>query len=106
MPVALEIAIAGTGRMGEAVEQSTRERGHKIVERFNQSNPVRARALGCNPDVVIDFTEPRVAISNLVHYCTTNTPVVMGTTGWYDRLSEVYDLVKRHSATVFYSSNY
>ena len=106
MPDTLQIAIAGTGRMGKAVEQSALLRGHKIIERFNRENPVTISALGCKPDVVIDFTQPQVAIPNITCYCTTNTSAVIGTTGWYDRLPDVSDLVKQHRATVFYSSNY
>ncbi len=106
MPSSLRIAIAGTGRMGQAVEELSLLRGHKIVRRFNQANPVSESALECNPDVVIDFTQPKVAVSHITSYCATHVPVVIGTTGWYDRISEVRSLVKSCNGAVLYSSNF
>ncbi|MCY4159320.1 MAG: 4-hydroxy-tetrahydrodipicolinate reductase [Bacteroidetes bacterium] len=106
MPTALKIAIAGTGRMGKAVEESALAQGHKIIERFNRNNPVTESALRCSPDVVIDFTQPEAAIPNFTHYCTTKTPAVMGTTGWYDQLPDVHDLINRCNGAVLYSSNF
>ncbi len=106
MSVSLRIALAGTGRMGEAIEASARSRGHVIIERFNRKNPVTEEALGCNPDVVIDFTQPEVVLSHVTKYCTTNTVAVIGTTGWDNEIEEVQNLVRFHEATVLYSSNY
>lgn len=106
MSVSLRIALAGTGRMGEAVEACARSRGHAIIERFNRKNPVTEVALGCNPDVVIDFTQPEVVLSHINRYCETNTAAVIGTTGWDDKIERVQNLVSSHEATVLYSSNY
>ncbi len=106
MSVSLRIAVAGTGRMGEAVEACARSHGHAIIERFNRKNPVTEVALGCNPDVVIDFTQPEVVLSHINRYCKTNTAAVIGTTGWGDKIEDVRNLVSSHEATMLYSSNY
>ncbi len=106
MSSSLRIAVAGTGRMGQAVEEQARLRGHKIAMRFNQANPVSEAALGGTPDVVIDFTQPKVAVSNITNYCATQVPAVIGTTGWYDQISEVHSLVESSHGAVLYSSNF
>lgn len=106
MSTALRIAVAGTGRMGKAVEACAVERGHRIIERFDEATPVTAEALTCVPDVVIDFTLPHVAISHMTHYCTTRTPAVIGTTGWYEHMDQVRQLVASYEATILYSPNY
>ncbi len=106
MSVSLRIAVAGTGRMGEAIEACAHSRGHIIIERFNRKNPVTEAALGCNPDVVIDFTQPEIVLSHITKYCKTNTAAVIGTTGWDNEIEEVQNLVCSHEATMLYSSNY
>ncbi len=92
--------------MGKAVEKYALSRGHRIIQRFHEADPVTASALECAPDVAIDFTQPQAAIPNIARYCEAGIPAVIGTTGWYDRLSDVHGLVRHHKATIFYSSNY
>lgn len=106
MSISLRIAIAGTGRMGEAVEACAHARGHDIIARFNRKNPVTEAALERNPDVVIDFTQPEVALSHITKYCRTKTAAVIGTTGWEGKMEEVQHLIHAHQATMIYSSNY
>lgn len=106
MPDSLRIAVAGVGRMGQVVQECALSRGHTIVARFDQSNPVTGDSLGCSPDVIIDFTQPNIAISHITRYCIAGIPAVIGTTGWYDRLSEVEELVRSHQSGVLYSPNY
>ncbi len=106
MIVPLRIAIAGTGKMGEAVEQSAKQRGHLIVEKFNSRRPVLDASFKSNPDVVIDFTRPDLAITHMTYYCKTKTPAVIGTTGWYDHLIEMQDLFRSHQSVAIYGSNF
>ena len=103
----LQIAIAGTGRMGKAVESMAKKRGHSIVDRFNRRNPVTPEILNAsNPDVIIDFTRPQVAVTHMRHYCVSNTDAVIGTTGWYDQLDEVMNVFKSTSNGLVYGSNF
>ncbi len=106
MSVSLQIAVAGTGRMGKAVIASSTSRGHEISQYFNRDNPVTEEALKRKPDVVIDFTRPEIAVQNIKYYCRANVPAVVGTTGWYDKVIDVRRLVNQHNATVLYSPNY
>ena len=106
MSVSLQIAIAGTGRMGSAVAASAVSRGHEISHYFNRETPVTKAALYRKPDVVIDFTQPAIAVQNIASYCRANVPAVIGTTGWYDQVADVRRLVNEHNATVLYSPNF
>ena len=106
MSDSLQVAIAGTGRMGRAVEESAHLRGHQISARFDRANPVTMEGLTEDLDVVIDFTEPEVAVSHITHYCRANIPAVIGTTGWYNRFDEVQRFVISHQSAILYSSNY
>ncbi|MXW84221.1 MAG: 4-hydroxy-tetrahydrodipicolinate reductase [Rhodothermaceae bacterium] len=106
MSVSLQIAIAGTGRMGSAVAASAVSRGHEISQYFNRENPVTEAALYRKPDVVIDFTQPAITVQNIASYCRANVPAVVGTTGWYDEVADVRRLVNKHNAAVLYSPNF
>ncbi|MCY4001084.1 MAG: 4-hydroxy-tetrahydrodipicolinate reductase [Bacteroidetes bacterium] len=103
----LHIAIAGTGRMGKAVEATAKKRGHSIVGRFNRLNPVTLKTLNAsNPDVIIDFTGPQVAVTHMRLYSMSNTSAVIGTTGWYDHLKEVMNVFNANSSGLVYGSNF
>ena len=106
MSVSLQIAIAGTGRMGSAVAASAASRGHEISQYFNRENPVTEAAFYRKPDVVIDFTQPASTVQNIASYCRANVPAVVGTTGWYDKVADVRRLVNEHNAAVLYSPNF
>jgi 4-hydroxy-tetrahydrodipicolinate reductase len=102
------LALVGTGQMGQAVATAAADGPHDIGARFHSDRPF----LDADPealdgvDVAIDFSLPRLAVPHLRRYCEASLPVVMGTTGWYDRLEEVQALVRRHDASVLYAPNF
>lgn len=103
----MKIALAGTGKTGQAIARLAMENGHDIVARFNSAAPIlenRVQLAGC--DTVIDFSEPRLAISHIKHYCDVGINVVMGTTGWYDQVSQVADLVSAAGIGLVYAPNF
>lgn len=104
----MRLALVGTGQMGTAVETIAEERDHEIVARFNSENPLPDSDE--NPisqaDAVIDFSLPKLAVSQIRRYCRWSVPAVIGTTGWYDRLDDVRDAVDRHEASVLYAPNF
>jgi 4-hydroxy-tetrahydrodipicolinate reductase len=56
--------------------------------------------------VVIDFSQPEVAIENINRCFTIGIPIVTGTTGWYLQLSEVVESCKVSNGTLFYAPNF
>jgi 4-hydroxy-tetrahydrodipicolinate reductase len=104
----MQIALVGTGQMGEAVETVAREEGHVIEARFHserpfgEADPSAVRAA----DVAIDFSLPSLALSHIRQYCTWGLPAVIGTTGWYDDLETVEALVAEHEASLLYAPNF
>ncbi len=92
----MNIAMVGYGKMGKIIVQRGIEKGHAfpvIIDPQDNSSEVTHTALtvkslaGCH--VVIDFSHPSVALDNLRVYAKAGAKVVMGTTGWYDKMSEV-----------------
>jgi 4-hydroxy-tetrahydrodipicolinate reductase len=94
--------------MGEAVDDVAPQRGHDVTARFDSSRPFT----GASPDnlwdvdVAIDFSLPSVALSHIRRYCEWEQPAVIGTTGWYDHLDEVQELVDDQEASLLYAPNF
>lgn len=100
--MALNIALLGYGKMGQAVEAEATARGHRIVARIRSSDPWEFG----NADVVIEFTQPNSAVGNLQRLAATNTPVVCGTTGWFQALPAVDESFTKASNRLVYASNF
>ncbi len=99
----MRIALYGSGRMGKAIEAVALERGHTIglsVDSKNAGSP----PTGC--DVAIEFSRPEHAVANMRLCLANSVPVVVGTTGWYDRLNEVRGLVDEHQGALLWASNF
>ena len=44
---------------------------------------------GCNEVTAIDFSTPSSVLDNIEQAWKRNIPIVVGTTGWYDRMDEI-----------------
>ncbi|MEZ4773661.1 MAG: 4-hydroxy-tetrahydrodipicolinate reductase [Bacteroidia bacterium] len=103
----LRIALIGYGKMGKAVEQEALARGHVISLIVDMDNQQSISAISpANTDVVIEFTQPDSFSGNLKQVMLSGVPMVSGTTGWYDQLASVTELVKSSGGGLMYSSNF
>ncbi len=105
----MNIALVGTGRMGQAVEALAAAQGHTVVARFNARHPLTASgsvSVLQGADVVIDFSLPTVVLDHVKLYCQWNQAAVLGTTGWYDHLDTVRTWVNESEAAVLYAPNF
>ncbi len=87
------VALVGYGKMGRAVEELAAARGIEVAERFSRSRPLAAgpatrRALS-GVTVLIDFSVPEAVAGTARAAAELSLPLVIGTTGWQDRLDEV-----------------
>jgi 4-hydroxy-tetrahydrodipicolinate reductase len=57
-------------------------------------------------DVVIDFTTPEAAVQNMRAVLATGAKMVVGTTGWYDKLHDMRGLAERRQAGLLYGTNF
>jgi 4-hydroxy-tetrahydrodipicolinate reductase len=100
----MKIALLGYGRMGQEIENISVERDHNILHRFTIENlPDIDKLQEC--DVAIDFSIPDSAVANIKLCFQAGVPVVVGTTGWYDKLETVRQLCEKHNGTLLYASN-
>ncbi|MFA6064337.1 MAG: 4-hydroxy-tetrahydrodipicolinate reductase [archaeon] len=89
----MKIALIGYGKMGKAVEVVALARGHSIVKidpvvQDSDFKEINAQSLA-GVDVCIDFTAPAVIFENVKKVSSLGKNLVVGTTGWYDKMNEM-----------------
>lgn len=101
----LKLALVGYGRMGHAVEEIALEEGHEIVARLDEGDAIDATGLA-GADVAVDFTLPEAAVDNVRTISGAGVDVVVGTTGWYDRLDEARAAVEEAGTAMIWAPNF
>lgn len=105
----MRILVLGLGKTGKLVATIAAERGHSIHVLDAKEN---AGASALTPpfvagfDVVIDFTTPEAAVQNMRACLATGAKMVIGTTGWYDKLADMRALTERKHAALLYGINF
>src|SRR4030095_1639859 len=100
----MKLALIGYGKMGQMVEQAARRESIEVVAVLDPIAGSRGE-LG-DADVCIAFTEPGAAIDNIRTAAKARVSMVVGTTGWYDRLDEARALVEESGIGFVYGSNF
>jgi 4-hydroxy-tetrahydrodipicolinate reductase len=106
----LNLALLGYGKMGKAVAQLAPARGFEVRRILDiESNP---EGVGLTPsnfqgiDVCIDFTTPDAVLENIRQVADLGCNLVVGTTGWHNRFSEVRAIVDRTGIGMVYGANF
>ena len=101
----MKIALLGYGKMGREVEQIALERNHEILLKIDSQTEIDAKNLS-KAEVAIDFSMPSSATYNILKCFDVNVPVVVGTTGWSDKLEDIKQVCLEKDQTLFYASNF
>lgn len=103
----MKIVILGYGKMGHEVEQVALSRGHEVAYCIDTDEDWHKNIDGiADCDVVIEFSTPDTAISNIEKCFELNIPVVVGTTGWYAYLDAIRRRCENEGHTLFYAPNF
>lgn len=105
----MRVALLGLGRMGRAIRALAVERGIEVAAALDEADVLdadAARAALARADVVLEFTVPGAAVSNIELCLAAGRPVVVGTTGWYDRLDEIGARVLEGGGTLLWAANF
>lgn len=95
--------IHGYGKMGRAVEDALRVHGAVCAGIYDEERPLPDRLEG--GDVIIDFSHHSALERLLGVAVDSGVDVVIGTTGWNDRVAEYEQLVGKAIGAV-YASNF
>jgi 4-hydroxy-tetrahydrodipicolinate reductase len=103
------ILVLGKGKTGSMVAEVARERGHG-VRALDINENAHASALTApnlaGVDVVIDFTAPEAAAENMRAVLALGGRIVVGTTGWYDKLLDLKALAMQRGGGLLYGTNF
>jgi 4-hydroxy-tetrahydrodipicolinate reductase len=104
----MNIALLGYGNMGKEIDGLiAKSKEHRVVSISykNRSDGIDSKGL-MDADVAIDFTAPDIVMENMSTVISLVIPLVVGTTGWYDKMSEVKNLVSRNKGGLIYGQNF
>jgi 4-hydroxy-tetrahydrodipicolinate reductase len=105
----MKLLILGRGKTGSLVADVAHERRHQVQVLGGGDNP---NASALTPDflapfnAVIDFTTPAAAVGNIEACMRAQKSIVIGTTGWYEQLPCVRELVRAANTGLLYGSNF
>jgi len=106
----MNIALIGYGKMGKEVEALALSQGVFVVAKFDIDN--NRNGSGLTPealkgvDVCIDFSIPSEVLTNLRRVAECKKNLVIGTTGWHDRIEEARQIVDKEGIGLVYAANF
>lgn len=103
----MNIALFGYGKMGKEIEQIALQRNHTIVLKIDKENidKITPQQLK-QADVAIEFSTPDTVLENINKCFSTNLPIVVGTTGWYNKFDEIKNTCLKNNQSLFYATNF
>ncbi len=105
----MRILVLGHGKTGKLVAEVAAERGHSVHvldAKENQNAAALTAPFVAGFDAVIDFTTPEAVVQNMRACLFTGAKMVIGTTGWYDKLADMRSLAERRNAGLLYGTNF
>jgi len=106
----LTLALLGYGKMGKAIAQVAPEHGLNVrlvlTSESNRDGSGITRENFKGVDVCVDFTTPGAVVANLCRVAALGCNLVVGTTGWQDKLEEVRHVVESAGIGLVYGANF
>jgi 4-hydroxy-tetrahydrodipicolinate reductase len=105
----MNLLLLGRGKTGSVAAEVAAERKHRIAivgAKENASSAALTPAALHNIDAVIDFTAPHCVLSNIEACVKAGKNMVVGTTGWYQEIDRVRNLVEHHGTGFLYAANF
>jgi 4-hydroxy-tetrahydrodipicolinate reductase len=104
------LALVGYGKMGKMIDPLAGEYGLETALRLDEYN--NENGAGMTPenfqgiDIAIEFSTPSTVVDNITRLVGLGVPVVVGTTGWLERLDQVRKLVSDAGGGLVWSPNF
>ena len=106
---AMNLLLLGRGKMGTLVDEIARGRTH-TVRIVDIDENLHAAALTPEKlrdiDVVIDFTTPHAVMENIEGCTRCGKNLVVGTTGWYEEIPKIRQMVENAGTGFLFASNF
>jgi 4-hydroxy-tetrahydrodipicolinate reductase len=105
----MNLLILGNGKTGSLVAEVARQRRHQVrtIDLDENANAAALTPAFLAPfDVALDFTTPSAVIANAEACIRARKNIVVGTTGWYDQLPHLREMVLAANTGFLYGSNF
>ncbi|MBW2976378.1 4-hydroxy-tetrahydrodipicolinate reductase [Candidatus Woesearchaeota archaeon] len=106
----MNIAIIGYGKMGHEIEKAAKAKGISVKTIDPNEDSADYREINEESmkgiDVCVDFTHPDSVISNIEKISKFGKNIVVGTTGWYDKIGEVKKIIEDAKTGLIWSGNF
>jgi 4-hydroxy-tetrahydrodipicolinate reductase len=106
----MRIAIIGYGKMGRMVEQLALREGWEVGPKLdvgdNREGSGITRATMSGVDVAVEFSQPDGVIANIEAGARAGVNMVVGTTGWFDKIDRIRQRVLDSGIGLIYGSNF
>jgi 4-hydroxy-tetrahydrodipicolinate reductase len=105
----MRVLVLGHGKTGKLVASVAAEHGHSVHvldAKENREAMALTAPFVAGFDVVIDFTTPEAAVQNMRACLAVGARMVVGTTGWYEKLPDMRGLAERKQAGLLYGTNF
>jgi 4-hydroxy-tetrahydrodipicolinate reductase len=105
----MRILVLGVGKTGKLVAEVAAEHGHSVHvldAKENKDASALTAPFVAGFDVIIDFTTPEAVVPNMRACLATGAKMVIGTTGWYEKLPDMRALAERRGASLLYATNF
>ena len=106
----IRIALVGYGKMGKMIEGLALGDGDQVVLKLDEQNNANYQGITADNfrgvDVAIDFSAPHCVVENVKRISELGVNIVIGTTGWTEKLSEVKKLASEHDVGILWSPNF
>jgi len=104
------LALFGYGQMGQLLEKLAPQHDCQIVAIYDPNTDLYNRDIEDHIwdkiDVCLDFSLPEKVLTNTEMICMAGKNLVIGTTGWYDNLSIVENIVQQYNMGMIYGGNF
>ncbi len=107
----MKIILIGFGGMGREVYKTAKERGHEVTIVDPNAKEAQYQNLEnvdnlSDFDVAIDFSLGKFALSNTKVCAKAGVNLILGSTGWYNKIDEVKTLTESSNIALLWSSNF
>ncbi len=102
----MNLLFLGHGRLAKVVAEEAAQRGHRVVDFLDSQRPLRSEDLTDEVDMVIETALPEGVIERSAQVLEAGKPLLIGTTGWYHRMSELQSICSHNNGTVLWASNF
>ncbi len=110
----MKIALIGYGKMGKTIHEIVKEKNERagktvveivlIVDIDNRATVTKEELQ--QADVAIEFTSPHTAVENIKWCFEANVPIVVGSTGWTEKLDEIKQYALDNNKSFLFAPNF